>query len=323
MSSTDLPIVTEADETGELGLRLVMDAVAKAGHIFRSTEKRDFGIDGQIEIIVDGMTGRHATGRLIALQIKCGPSYLAKEVEAGYVLYCSTAHANYWQTHSLPVLIVLCDPGSGECHWTLVDSNSLIRTREGAKVIVPKHSRLAASGELLAKIALAGRVKTSDADAPIFVFPIDSNYGIGLSDDELEVLCAEASLALSRPLAAGIEIQFSNEELVAAEADILRSMDVPSVEHRKRLLELEHMHDWFSAKRRHLTKGMRWLLSDQSIRTCYLNTMDIASTARAVAPFSTSTFSSESGMRCPGRSCSKRFLAMGRTLLSQRFFWMI
>ena len=50
-----LPIVAPSDETGEQGLRLVEAAIAKAGHIFRPTVKRDFGIDGQVEIVMSLM----------------------------------------------------------------------------------------------------------------------------------------------------------------------------------------------------------------------------------------------------------------------------
>ncbi|WCQ56133.1 DUF4365 domain-containing protein [Escherichia coli] len=45
------------------------------GHIFRENTNRDFGVDGQIEIVIESSGERNASGRLIAVQIKCGDSF--------------------------------------------------------------------------------------------------------------------------------------------------------------------------------------------------------------------------------------------------------
>jgi hypothetical protein len=76
----DLPIVKESEEMGEQGLRIVANAVAQTGDIFRPTEKRDFGIDGQIEIVVIGVDNRHASGRFgSGADQSVGPSYLVHQ----------------------------------------------------------------------------------------------------------------------------------------------------------------------------------------------------------------------------------------------------
>jgi hypothetical protein len=281
----DLPIVKESDDIGELGLRIVADAVAETPHIFRPTEKRDFGIDGQIEIVATGLNNRHATGRLVALQIKCGRSYLRNDNGSAYTVYCSTAHANYWRNHSLPVLLVLCDPDGSACYWVLIDGTSLMRTPEGAKITVPKANRLAESGDALIRMSMADQSLSSKSSAPTFVFPLDTNYGIDVNDEELQALCAEVSLALSRSADVIIDVGFSVEDYVVLEAGNLGSVNKPTPADRKRLVQLESMLNWFSAKRSHLTRGLRMLFAEEGIRAGYLDITSFVETATAARAF--------------------------------------
>ena len=58
----------------------------------------DVGIDGQIEYVdKDG----YATGRIIAVQIKSGKSFL-KERGASWVFYPEKKHKFYWERFPLP-----------------------------------------------------------------------------------------------------------------------------------------------------------------------------------------------------------------------------
>lgn len=281
----DLPIVKDTDDMGDYGVGLVTNAVQQTGHIFRPTEKRDFGIDGQIEIVIQGSEKRHATGRLIAIQIKCGPSYLKNDIGDYYVHYCSTAHANYWESCSLPVILVLCNPDGGQCYWTVVNRESLSRTREGAKVMVPKSSHLNASKVVLAEIGQAGKVKQVSAPARIFVFPLNQEYGLNLNEDELGILCGEASLAFSRGENVQIEINFEIESLIANEADVIRSNSNQTIEQRKRLIDLETMNQWCTEKREWLAKGIQILLKEDFIRSGYININDFSAASSAIRSF--------------------------------------
>jgi hypothetical protein len=56
-----------------LGVNAVAEAVARLGLIWRETTSADVGVDGQIEYVApDGA----ATGRMVAVQVKSGPSFL-------------------------------------------------------------------------------------------------------------------------------------------------------------------------------------------------------------------------------------------------------
>jgi len=73
-------------------------AVAKIVHeelrwIFREI-KEDVGIDAHVEVVADGV----ATGKLIAVQIKSGASYFARQDAIGFVFRGELKHLDYWLT---------------------------------------------------------------------------------------------------------------------------------------------------------------------------------------------------------------------------------
>lgn len=69
---------------------------------FREQPVEDFGVDAQIEFAPE----KHATGRIVAVQIKSGDSYLKPNASGGWYFYPETKHVNYWNEHSLPVAVV-------------------------------------------------------------------------------------------------------------------------------------------------------------------------------------------------------------------------
>ncbi|EHY5574244.1 DUF4365 domain-containing protein, partial [Escherichia coli] len=148
-----LPIVKHSDDLGVLGVNLVNDQITEMGHIFRENTNRDFGVDGQIEIVIESSGERNASGRLIAVQIKCGDSFFSRDDGNNWVNYFSDRHANYWESFSIPVILIICDPQSRQCYWNLVDEKSLIRTKEGAKILVPKDNVLKGSKKNLENIS--------------------------------------------------------------------------------------------------------------------------------------------------------------------------
>ena len=81
--------------------------------IFREQPTDDYGIDAHIEI----HNGMYATGKLIALQIKSGPSYFQEIKDNNVVFRGDVKHLSYWTKHSLPVIIVLYNPITDECIW--------------------------------------------------------------------------------------------------------------------------------------------------------------------------------------------------------------
>jgi len=85
--------------------------------------------------------------------LKTGPSYLVEPNEDGYVYRGALKHLNYWKEHSLPVLILLCDPTTRTCYWEHIAASNVTRTPKGWKITVPRAKTLTVEHkEALAKI---------------------------------------------------------------------------------------------------------------------------------------------------------------------------
>ncbi|MGR7949623.1 DUF4365 domain-containing protein [Alcaligenes sp. RM2] len=157
MDFDDLP--QYCDYLGDKGVRMVDRIVSdELKWIFRDLRKADLGIDAQIELVSSDQRG---TGRLIAAQIKCGSSYFSELTATGIVFRGQTRHLKYWIEHSLPVLIILCSPDSGECYWQEVSSANTEVFSKGWKVIVPFKNLLGRDSEYELR-SIAGRAQHSD-----------------------------------------------------------------------------------------------------------------------------------------------------------------
>ncbi|MGC2946621.1 DUF4365 domain-containing protein [Burkholderia ambifaria] len=125
------------------------------GHIFRDKRKRDIGIDAELEFVErdERTSEKRGSGRLIALQIKCGLSYF-KEVDGEFFVFRGEMkHLDYWLGHSLPVLILLCHPKERTVHWVEVTPSAVTRLSSGWKILVPKSNLLAEAKWKLEAIA--------------------------------------------------------------------------------------------------------------------------------------------------------------------------
>ena len=125
----------ESDDLGEIGVAAINLIVRKEmGWIFRQQSVSDRGIDAEIEIQdADG----DAAGRLIALQIKTGPSYLSEKTATSFVFRGKNRHLAYWRRHSLPVVLVLHDPGANISYWQSVSDKNVEKTDKAWKIEVP------------------------------------------------------------------------------------------------------------------------------------------------------------------------------------------
>ena len=100
---------------------------------FREQETEDYGIDAQIEICDDG----GPTGKLIALQIKCGKSYFQEKTSTGYVYRGVLKHLKYWLNHDLPVVLVLYDHEQDKAVWTYVDNTKITLCEKTWSIEIP------------------------------------------------------------------------------------------------------------------------------------------------------------------------------------------
>jgi hypothetical protein len=126
----------KAKKTGRVerqGVAIAMDAFARIDFAFREQGNDDYGIDAHAELI----DREKATGQLLGIQIKTGPSYLSEQTDEGYVFRTDNDHIQYWSKHSLPVVIVLCDPDRSVVYWQRISRDTVVETRRGHKVVVP------------------------------------------------------------------------------------------------------------------------------------------------------------------------------------------
>lgn len=126
-----------------MGVRIV-DKIAHEDlkFLFRPRERHDLGIDGEIEVVDERDGRRHGSGRLIAVQIKCGESFFTEATTDSFVFRGDPKHLAYWTDFSLPVLIVICDPTTREAYWVEFDPSAVTVLTNGWKIAIPKRNRL-------------------------------------------------------------------------------------------------------------------------------------------------------------------------------------
>jgi len=134
------PKVDVAFSQERLGVNAVAAFAAANNLIWRENNIKDVGIDGQLEYVnASGM----ATGRVIALQIKSGPSFFGHDDGESWRFYPEVKHRLYWERFPLPVIVVLHHPEAGESFW--VDVRHAYRRGaqdEAVGVSVPKAQTL-------------------------------------------------------------------------------------------------------------------------------------------------------------------------------------
>lgn len=134
------PKVDVAFSQERLGVNAVAAYAAANNLIWRENNIKDVGIDGQLEYVnASGM----ATGGVIALQIKSGPSFFTHDDGDSWRFYPEEKHRIYWERFPVPVIVVLHQPETGESFW--IDVRHAYRRGaqdERVAVSVPKIQRL-------------------------------------------------------------------------------------------------------------------------------------------------------------------------------------
>lgn len=143
-----------SSRTASLGVTLTKLVVERdLGWLFREQPTEDYGIDAQVEIV----EGEAVTGKLLALQIKSGPSWFRRACPGGWWFRPDARHVRYWTDHSLPVVVVLVDAETERCYWQVINRQTLIETSSGGpKVLVPETHVLDGSARASLAEAAAG-----------------------------------------------------------------------------------------------------------------------------------------------------------------------
>lgn len=111
-----------------LGIAAVQSYAAQRKQIWRETGTGDVGVDGNLEFV---SPEGYATSRIMAVQVKSGPSYFQNAPDCGWKFYPDAKHRNYWESFPLPVLLVLHNPDSNISYWA--DVRQILRNPGGAK----------------------------------------------------------------------------------------------------------------------------------------------------------------------------------------------
>lgn len=136
---------------GELGVSIVSGVISDTfGWLFkRNHQEHDFGIDGQVELVTDAGT---VTGQMLAIQIKCGKSFIAEKNKWGFIYRSETKHFNYLMNYPIPVIVCLCDPETSECFWVHFRPELTQATESGWKITVPFERKLGEDKDLLSAL---------------------------------------------------------------------------------------------------------------------------------------------------------------------------
>ena len=87
--------------------------------IFREITKDDFGIDGEIEVVVRKADGKgfQTTGGIIKVQAKSGMSYVKQDSETGFVTPVDRSDLELWYNATYPVIFIVYHPGDDKLYW--------------------------------------------------------------------------------------------------------------------------------------------------------------------------------------------------------------
>jgi hypothetical protein len=120
------------------------------GWFFREQPIGDYGVDAQIEEMVNG----RPTGKLIALQIKTGKSYFRPHGN-DFIFYGEKRHLEYWTHHRLPVYIIIHNPESGLTLWQKFERHLVKESTKGWSITIPSGNILNAEAKRYFEMEIA------------------------------------------------------------------------------------------------------------------------------------------------------------------------
>lgn len=127
----NLPKFPQTSTNERVGVMRVATILTEMGLIFRETSNSDTGIDGYIEEVNNY---QEATGRLLAVQIKSGASYLHEQDEY-FVFYADEAHIKYWKLYPIPVILCVHNPDTRKTYYQAIHSHGHVLS---TKILIPK-----------------------------------------------------------------------------------------------------------------------------------------------------------------------------------------
>jgi hypothetical protein len=99
--------------TERAGVIAVTAACNNFDLIWRDLLQEDVGVDGTIEIVIDGFP----TGKIVGGQIKSGTSYIRSETANSFRFYPDKDDVDYWLSLTIPIFLFVHDPRDGAVYW--------------------------------------------------------------------------------------------------------------------------------------------------------------------------------------------------------------
>ena len=121
-----------------IGVAAISLIFEKMGFAFREQPIEDYGIDA----IVEERAEKGLTGKLIGVQIKSGTSFFHERRNGKVVFRGEMKHYDYWMNYSLPVILVLYHPETGDCIYEVITSDNITKTEKGWKVEIDVNNKL-------------------------------------------------------------------------------------------------------------------------------------------------------------------------------------
>lgn len=106
------------------GLDRISTVVHEMKCIFREITKDDFGLDGEIEVVVPkrGGQGYETTGGIIKVQAKSGESYVKQDTDASFVTQVEKSDLEGWHSAPYPVLFIVYHPHDDKLYYKEIKS---------------------------------------------------------------------------------------------------------------------------------------------------------------------------------------------------------
>lgn len=135
---------SETEQTGNIGEQAVTLKFTRLGWHVAPNPAGEVGTDLLLQARDER---RFDHGAFIGAQVKSGESFFreskfneAGEIEGWWFRDPDAAHLRYWQTHTVPHLLILHDETDDQSYWVHVTKDSVVSTGRGAKILVPKSS---------------------------------------------------------------------------------------------------------------------------------------------------------------------------------------
>ena len=92
--------------------------------IFRETSKDDFGIDGEIEVVVPKPNGEglETNGGIVKVQAKSGTKYVTKDSDTSFSAPVERNDLDLWHRSTYPVIFIVYHPKDDKLYWREVKS---------------------------------------------------------------------------------------------------------------------------------------------------------------------------------------------------------